>query len=165
MSEFLTKYKARYLALDPTLRIVIACSILVTMCAVLFDFGRNRSGDSAERAASSSESSLSTFIPDGFSLVPIEILNSNGMDSILGRYGTADLFKEGHKNPFMRNVRLVRGIEEDGPWAALVPSDFATILLEAGGKFFVAVKGQSSESTQVEARAITPRRTIIYEGD
>ena len=65
----------------------------------------------------------------------------------------------------MRNVRLVRGIEEDGPWAALVPSDYATLLLEAGGRFFVAVKGQSSETTQFKAKVTSPRRTIIYEGD
>lgn len=165
MSELLTKCKSRYLALDQTMRIVITASIFVTICAILFDFGGARTATASASDDDGPEKSLSTFIPDGFSLVPIEILNSNGMDSILGRYGTADLFKEGQKTSFMRNVRLIRGIEEDGPWAALVPSDYATVLLEAGGRFFVAVKGSSSETTQFKPKIQSSKRAIIYEGD
>ncbi len=165
MPELLTKLKTRFFSMDKTLRIIILCSLLATICAILFDFGGGAPHASAGRSEDSFETSLSTFIPDGFSLVPIEILNSNGMDSILGRYGTADLFKEGQKNPFMRNVRLVRGIEEDGPWAALVPTDYATILLEAGGRFFVAVKGRSTEPTHFQPKITTSKRSIIYEGE
>jgi hypothetical protein len=165
MTALLGRIPKKSRALDKTLQIVMVSAAIVTICAFLFDFQKREAVAGSSANEFSSDTSLDTFIPDGFSLIPIEIINSNGMDSILGRYGTADLFQEGHKSAFMRNVRLVRGIREDGPWAALVPSEYATSLLEAGGRFFVAVKSKKVRETEYRPKVTRAKRTIFYEGD
>lgn len=165
MHDSLTRIRTKFLSLDRNLQIVIGCSVLVTICALLFDFRNESTGLVTSRAVESADESLATFIPDGFTLIPIEILNSSGMDSILGRYGTADLFREGQKTVFMANVRLVRGIEENGPWAALVPDAFGPALLEAGGRFFVAVKGRKAKVTEFKTKTSSSKRRIIYENN
>lgn len=163
MQGLLERYKAKFLSFDRTLQIVIFCSVLVTICAFLFDFRSQLTSSQNSSVTENNDESLATFIPDGFTLVPIEILNSSGMDSILGRYGTADLFREGQSSVFMSNVRLVRGIEENGPWAALVPDALSASLLEAGGRFFVAVKGPKAKPTELKTAPKLAKRRIIYE--
>lgn len=165
MQDLLNRYRAKFLKLDRPLQIVIICSVLVTICALLFDFRSESSTQQNSAGAESGDESLATFIPDGFTLVPIEILNSSGMDSILGRFGTADLFREGQSTVFMADVRLVRGIEENGPWAALVPDALSASLLKAGGRFFVAVKGRKNKPTKLNETLKLPKRRIVYENN
>ena len=166
MRDSLKLYREKFLSLDRNLKIALVAGLLATMCAIFFDFhSESRAAETSQNGTEVNDA-LDTFIPAGFSLVPIEIVNSSGMDSILGRYGAADLFKEGQKSAFMRNVRLVRGLDEGGPWAALVPSQYATELLASGGgRFFVAVKGRGNSKTVFDSKRDSPKRVIIYEGE
>lgn len=137
------------------------CAVVFFLTAVVIAFSRPSPSTITQNEIFERES-LSTFIPVGQRMVPIEILNSEALDSILGRYGIVDLYLPGQKRSFARGVKIVKSIDGSGAWAALVSESLADELMAAGTRFHVAVqpiKG-SAESHLTKSR---PRRTIVYE--
>ena len=106
--------------------------------------------------------SISTFIPHDHSLVPIEIINSQGLDSILGSFGIVDLFSPNQNKLIMKNVRLLQSPTDPSQWAALVRSDWVKDLLSQGAQFFVVAKNQSHRKTETSGQP-RQRRKISYE--
>lgn len=70
----------------------------------------------------------STFIPEGFVLVPIELANFESLDSILGKFGIVDLYlpaesPRAQARKIATHVKILR--------APLNPSHFAVLVREA----------------------------------
>lgn len=129
------------------------------LAAIVLAVSGRRETEPTRGSQESVEETLSTYIPAGQRLVPIEILNSGALDSILGRYGFVDLYREGHKPPFARNVRIVKSIDGSGEWAALVSEDLADEIMSVGARFHVAV--QPARGGQVTQGPTARRRRII----
>jgi hypothetical protein len=113
---------------------------------------------------------VDTYIPRGFVLVPIEALNYEALDSILGRFAIVDLYHGG--TPEMpaqglvaRNVRLLRAPQNPGHFAILVREAEAAHVLRWGSQFTVIVKRPAEGGTEFVKEAAVQRRRIIYEGE
>jgi hypothetical protein len=151
----------RIRSIDKNTRLALVFVLIATVFALMMKSDNSASPQDSAQVASS-EQELDTFIPSGFSLVPIEVINSNGLDSILGRYGMVDLFLENQKTAIMKNVRLIRGIRHDGTWAVLVPSQFVQDLLGAGGRFLVSIRSRNNQNSQMIQKSHKTRRAITY---
>jgi hypothetical protein len=116
-------------------------------------------------AGDNEQDSLSTFIPAGQRIVPIEILNSDALDSILGRYGYVDLYLPGQRRAFARGVRIVKSIDSSGAWAAIVAETMADELIANGARFQVAVQPSKGHPTQTQRAIERAPRAIVYEGN
>ena len=127
-----------------------------------------------ERANGSTADRADTHIPKGFVLVPIEARNYEALDSILGRFGTVDLYQgdaaNGVKQRLVaRNVRILRAPQNPSHFAVLIPEREAERVLAESGPFTVTVKRPGSDGTEFvntppEASA-RRRRTITYDKD
>ena len=89
--------------------------------------------------------SAATLIPAGFVLVPIEVANYESLDSILGKFGTVDLFIPGDETnrkarKVASHVRMLRAPLNPGRFAVLVPENESSSLVTHGGPFVVTVQ-------------------------
>ena len=95
---------------------------------------------------------VTTMIPRGFVLVPIEVQNYEALDSILGKFGVVDLFQAGDEqgnkqNLVAKNVRLLRAPQNPTHFAILIEEKEVSGILRNGGIFTVVVKGGKGNGT------------------
>lgn len=88
--------------------------------------------------------SADTYIPVGFTLVPIEIVNSLQISPLIGQVGgQVDLYKvseTGRKSKLVYSAaKLLRAPLDPEQFAALIPSETVLQLLSESTKFFAVV--------------------------
>ncbi len=115
-----------------------------------------------------SSDGVDILIPEGQSLVPIEVTNYETLDSLLGTYGVVDLFfvdptkpETGKKIASM--VKILRAPKNPSHFAVLVPARLAQHILQYQGPFTVSVQNPKYQTgTLFEKKAIRKSR-IVYE--
>jgi len=111
-----------------------------------------------------SANDASTFIPDGFVLVPIDVQNPEALDSILGSYGVVDLFvpasAEGRPSrAIAKRIKILRAPLNPNHFAVLAPEDEAPGLVRETGPFNVVIQNPRQVGTDfVKSR---PKRSRI----
>ena len=97
--------------------------------------------------------SLDTFIPTGFVLVPISVQNLTTLDSMIGPYAMVDLYAEGETTATGRGLRLIRSPRDPSQFAVLVPDAAAKqIVQKSSHPFQVIVKNPEQKTKSFEAR-------------
>lgn len=117
--------------------------------------------------------SITTLIPAGQVLVPIEVENYEALDSILGPYGFVDLFSADgrHRQLLARNVKILRAPQNPSHFAVLINENEAGTLLKTSERFYVVVQGRPRDGMELVNKpdktipSATKHRRIIYEGD
>jgi hypothetical protein len=104
-----------------------------------------------------------TFIPEGFVLVPVEILNYESLDSILGRFGVVDLFAPGPEpgsvsRQVASRVRILRAPRNPNHFAILAPLEESANLVRHGGGLIAVVQNPKALGTRFEKTPL-PRRS------
>ncbi len=114
--------------------------------------------------------SLSTLLPKGKTLVPIELENSSQLDSILGIKGVVDLFVRvgTHKKRLVKiahRIKILRAPKNPNYYAALVPESLAAKILKYEGPYIVSVQNPKVSGTKIESHEEkkTKRPVIIEE--
>lgn len=135
---------------------------LIPICLSLF-----RSKDPENKTSQKQPVAMDTHIPKGFVLVPIEIVNFEAVDSILGPYGLVDLYAgktDSNSSPrlVLKDARLLRAPHNPSHFAVLIRENETTPLLSHGHEFTVIVKRPSDKSTELVRSG--PTRKIIYGG-
>lgn len=132
---FISKHKELVLFL-----IIASVSLLWQGCSQTNNVSKN----SAHHQKSGSSESIDLLIPDGQSLVPIEVANYETLDSLIGQFGTVDLFSVDPLNlaknqKIASRVKLLRSPRNPSHFAILVPHQMAQHILQFKGPFVVSV--------------------------
>lgn len=126
---------------------------------------------SSEPPAPPPMESFDTFIPEGFSLVPIEVSNYETLDSLLGTFGVVDIFAADPGNPetskrVAYRVKIVRAPNNPSHFAVLVPFNEVHSILKYPGPFMVSVQNPKVVGTGfVKDKARKRSRIIFNTGD
>jgi hypothetical protein len=107
-------------------------------------------------------------IPEGQSLVPIEVTNYETLDSLLGTYGVVDLFfvdptkpETGKKIASM--VKILRAPKNPSHFAVLVPARLAQHILQYQGPFTVSVQNPKFQTGTLFEKRASRKSRIVYE--
>lgn len=144
--------------------LVWAAVLVVTgLLAFLRDFSgthdQPRKNDSnPDQSDGDGDSGTDTFIPDGFVLVPIEVLNYEALDSVLGQFGIVDLFAadpdSGSRTRLIASrVRILRAPRNPSHFAVLAPVEKSSQLVRHDGGYFVVVRNPRNAGTHFESGA------------
>lgn len=111
---------------------------------------------------------LSTFIPRGHVLIPIELKNADQLDGILGSHGIVDLFESsdvsGVRSRLIgRRLRLVRAPLNPKAFAVLVKDQEAERLLSFQGPVIASVR--SKDSSRHEFPTAEHRARIEFQNE
>ncbi len=111
--------------------------------------------------------SFDTYIPEGHSLVPIDVANYETLDSLLGSFGVVDLFTQDLQNPqisrrIAHRVKIVRAPNNPSHFAILVPYDQVPHILKNSGPMMVSVLNPKARGTSFEKAVPQKRSRIVY---
>lgn len=125
---------------------------------------------SQTRSAPSDEAallnSIDTFIPSGQVLVPIQIHNSESVDSIFGTHGIVDLYAVDNQGqvrrwPTARAVKMLRAPKNPNQFGVLVPSSRVSALLNPSSLFQVVIHNPKESGPKFESAAPKPRPIVL----
>lgn len=108
---------------------------------------------SEDKATPVDPTSVDTFIPEGMTLVPIEVQNIESLKNILGEFGVIDLYLqsfEGNKPPkkIASGVKIMRAPLNPDVFAVLVKEENAGQIAQHAGSFFVTVLNPKTQKTK-----------------
>ena len=87
---------------------------------------------------------MDTYIPLGFVLVPIEVLNKEALSALLGPHGVVDLFLPNRKGQkvykIAHHVKMLRAPLDPSRFAILVPEKEATKILKHPQPLFAVIQ-------------------------
>lgn len=132
-------------------------------CALFMMFQDSRSASEPQsfhennRGTQKSLASADTYIPEGHVLVPIEVTNAAGIQSLIGSVGgTVDLFSTSQDNRKGRligkRLRLLRAPLDPEQFAVLVREDSAKDILAYSGAYYVVIHNPNAKSGAIEPK-------------
>lgn len=142
--------------------------VVITAIGILAAFLQFRTS-SGPAKPSAAPQSLDTFIPEGESLVPIQVANYESLDQVIGQYGVVDLLStplSPHEKAkrVAYAVKLIRSPQSPRHFSVLIPADEAHRLAGFEGEFTVVVRNPKSIGTKfVKEKAKSRKRRIVYE--
>lgn len=112
--------------------------------------------------------SADTYIPAGFTLVPIEIINSLQISPLIGSIGgKVDLYRvsdAGKKSKLIySSAKLLRAPLDPDQFAVLIPSDDVLRLLSESTMFFAVVLNPQQNKMKPSQKSTTKHRAIEIE--
>lgn len=142
------------------LRMIMGALLLSAFVIVLFQ------KKEAVTTSSKNPLQITTLIPSGQVLVPIQLKNFESIDSILGNYGHVDLITSESKL-IAKNIKLLRAPKNPSLFAVLAPQAQASEIITANEKgLFAVIKNDSSSGTVfVKEKGHSSRITYIAEDE
>ncbi|MBL7544945.1 MAG: hypothetical protein JNL11_14095 [Bdellovibrionaceae bacterium] len=110
---------------------------------------------------------IDTIIPEGYVLIPIEVLNADSISAVIGSHGVADIYStvqgEKAKRLFSR-ARIIKSPLNEASFAVLVKETKAYLLSQSKDPFFAAVQNPKARAYEQEIpRKQTSTIKIIYQ--
>jgi hypothetical protein len=126
---------------------IIVVGILL-LASIAIHFLQNEEAPATEEA-DTNDQGIDTMIPKNHSLIPIEIKNSESLDSIFGNYGQVNLYVEKSQQQVLvaKNVKLLRAPKNPSHFAVLVKDSQATYITKYDQPFYVSVSSQQNTGT------------------
>lgn len=111
--------------------------------------------------------SFDTYIPEGHSLLPIEVANYETLDSLLGPFGVVDIFTvpQSPTDKALRiayRVKILRAPRNPSHFAILVPFERVKSILKYAGPFMVSVQNPKSSGTSFVNEPVKTKSRILY---
>lgn len=103
---------------------------------------------------------ISTFIPNGYSLITCNIKNIKKIKAIIGRQGVVDLFNIHSKKRIAKNIRLIKAPHAED-YGILCPTHLCPVLLKHPDVYAV-VKNPNAQNTVISAAKKTTKRQLIF---
>lgn len=112
--------------------------------------------------------SVDTFIPKGYVLVPIEIINPDALNDIIGDFGYVDLYSDQSQTNrpkfelLIKDIKLLKSPVDPSIIAVLSPDKMVHSIVTVNKKFKITIKSKSNKETQL-ARKDKKNKRIIFE--
>jgi len=127
------------------------------------------SSEKVEEPKNTPNFSIDTFIPEGESLVPIQVSNYESLDQVIGQFGVVDLLSTplhpGEKAKRVAfAVKLIRAPKSPRHFSVLIPAEKAHKLAGYHGQFTVVVRNPKLIGTQfVKQKKKQPKRRVVFD--
>jgi hypothetical protein len=132
-----------------------------------FIFLKSQQTSKKESAPLYQAESVDTYIPKGFVLVPLDILNIESVSSFIGDKGVIDLYetKDGRKSKKLaEKVRIIQAPLNPQVYAALVPENKSRLFVTDDQPLFAVVQSKSeTQSTFTKPEQKKAEFSVVYD--
>lgn len=107
---------------------------------------------------------IDTIIPNGYVLIPVKLLNSDAISSVIGTHGVADIYDtyEGKRTKLLfSKAKIIKSPIDDSTFSVLVKETKAHLLSNTDNPFFAAV--QNPKARAIDLPQQTSNVKIIYQ--
>lgn len=123
-----------------------------------------------------SSPSLDTYIPSGFVLVTLQLINSDSIDSMIGNFGLVDLYPATQNadfiltkdtRPIATHLRLIRAPNNPNLFGVLVSEESRSVILQLANPVFAVIKGPQATKlpTPLKPPSVSRRSRSIKYGE
>ena len=111
-----------------------------------------------------------TFIPQGYVLIPIDIVNSEIIEPMLGNYGVVNLYSfspytQKPSKMIAKSIKIIQSPKKNGHYAILVPDKKAKTILSYTQPFFAAIKNPEEKESLFEQKQVKRKRNVEVENE
>lgn len=138
--------------------------LILGVLALCLQMSKNNSVPTTPPSVERMES-VDTYIPKGYVLVPLNLMNVESLNSFIGDKGVVDLYtaKEGRQGKKIADkIKLIRAPLNPEVYAALVSESQSQKLVLDGESYYAVVQNKNSESGQVDLAKPTRSDFKIY---
>lgn len=158
--------KLRALKFDT--KIYLAAFIALGLLSLVFSFGKEAPAAIAKEDPA--PTSVDTFIPKGYVLVPVDLANADSLSSLVGDMGgVVDLYLSGgsdhkrHNIKVASRIKLLRAPLNPQQYAVLAKENDSSKILSLPGPFIAVVQNPDSKGTEVTQSAAKSSVHIEYQ--
>lgn len=164
--------KGREHLLDIKGRIWIVTSLLLIGLALLIT--QNKDQTPRDTGTKEFEPSIDTFVPAGFVLVTLQLVNGESVDSMIGDYSQVDLYPvnqdptdpaQKKAQPLATHLRLIRSPNNPSLFGVLVPEDERSMIQQLAQPVFAVIQNPKSKKNIEQVPTHKGRTRIIKYGD
>ena len=164
--SFQEKLNLKKIKVDKIQMLLIGLLFIIG-CSFTFDtfFARSKQ-DGLEKAAAAD-----TYIPNGYTLVPIELQNTDSISSLIEEFAVVDLYANSINDKKARKIgtrlRLLRAPLNPERFAVLVPDSQAALILGADGPISASLlnRQQIGQGIVEHEHKTTKLQVKYYQGD
>lgn len=142
---------------------LLAAFVVVGLLAFVLD----QREKSAPMEIAEDPTSVDTYIPEGMTLIPIEIQNIEALKNILGEFGVVDLYLPSYESKSPKKVasgvKIMRAPLNPDVFAVLVREENAALIAQHPGSFFVTVLNPKTQKSKFNKDKKIQRTQIITE--
>ena len=141
------------------------CLFVVLIGIALIEDSQNQMDEQKEKRYEKKSASYDTYIPKGFSLIPIEIENIQALSSFLEESAIVDLyFRQGTKSRLVaKQIRLLRAPKNPKIFAVLAPRAQVKKVYDYQGPFLVSIIPRDSGGTSFESKKPSRLKVDYFE--
>ena len=122
--------------------------LAIASLLTVFNFSMN----SPDQKPTQDTRELATFIPAGTTLVPLQLVNPESLNSFLGSHGVVDLYstyKGDKKRRAMAAVRVIQSPINPLEYAALIPDHINIQVLSTSGPLLAVIRREDKTGTKI----------------
>jgi hypothetical protein len=125
--------------------------IVIIIIVLISIYLASRSEEKTSKAPNT-PADLTTYIPDGFVLVPLEIVNQEAISGMIQNFALVDLFtpntaeKKGRK--VATNLKLIRAPLNKDLFGVLIPNNEVSQVVSSSESFFVAIRNPTQQNSE-----------------
>ena len=113
--------------------------------------------------------SLDHMIPEGFVLIPVEIVNKEDIISFMGRYGVVNLYsysvsKNIPEDIVALSLKVIPPSHQDSRFSAIVPEQQVSQLFQHESPFYAVIQNPKKKNSQIIKKKIKKPLIVIEEG-
>jgi hypothetical protein len=130
---------------------VCICFLLIT--GLFFNLLQEKKSNLATQSNAETEESTDTYIPDGYALVPLEIVNALTVSNLMGRYTFVDIYNSSELNSrpkkiIAQNLRMLKSPHDDSQFAVLVRESEHDLIHNLSEPVFIVIKNPNSKNNE-----------------
>lgn len=131
-------------------RLIIYSLLIMVLCYI----GSFSTPESKPKSAFKTELlKYDSLIPKGYSLIPLDLANSESLDSLLGNQAVVDLYARengdsGKTKLIAKRVRIIRSPKNPNVFAALCKREMTPKIYKYPGPFYISLLNPDSSGTE-----------------
>lgn len=147
-------------------KLILSAFGVAVLAGIFMILPRQTTGPDTPTEAFQDIPTIDTFIPVGYTLVPIDIQNHESLDSVLGSYGMVDLYtadQKGRPEKIAERLKILRSPKNPQVFAVLIKEESAHTVAGHAGPIFVTVVSKKPSRQAKPDKYVKPKRFSIQE--
>ncbi|MBE8163365.1 MAG: hypothetical protein HAW63_05195 [Bdellovibrionaceae bacterium] len=146
----------------------LSLAFLFSLCSLLF-FQKGQNQKLLSQPKNTKKSwNMSTFIPEGFVLIPITLLNTESLNGLIGKWGWVSLYSSlmgENKKPIVSSIRIIRSPKNPNQFAVLAPENKSSLILAHTAPLIAVIQSEKarSKTTRFNTKPIIKKNKIFIE--
>lgn len=163
-SKNLVKYKDKLK--NSSLKQQLSIAFALSLLSFLVFNNKGKVPSSKKHIDQKLELNMNTFIPAGFVLIPINLLNGESLNGLIGKWGWISLYSSlpnQNTKPIVSSIRVLRSPKNPNQFAVLAEERKSSLILAHTAPLIAVIQSLKTKKTKFTVKKNIKKNKIIIE--